>query len=73
MEVSDVKGIAFPGMGTGVGKVDRRLCAKQMRIAIESVRHGVEPFRYLRDACIYQYDNLTKVPVFDIEFDFDEE
>lgn len=29
--------VAFPGMGTGVGRVDNRVCAKQVRAAIEHV------------------------------------
>lgn len=29
--------VAFPGLGTGVGRVDYNTCAKQMRMAIESV------------------------------------
>lgn len=33
----DVKTIAFPGMGTGVGKVPPDMCARQMRAAIEHV------------------------------------
>lgn len=68
----DVKGIAFPGMGTGVGKVNERLCAFQMKTAIERVRNGVKPFKYLRDACIDQHVNITTVPLLEFEFDFDE-
>lgn len=68
---SKVKGIAFPGMGTGVGRVEPRLCAKQMKLAIENIREGVEPFKFLRDACIDQHENLTRIPAFDVEFEFD--
>jgi O-acetyl-ADP-ribose deacetylase (regulator of RNase III) len=32
--------IAFPGMGTGVGRVSAELCARQMRAAIEEVLLG---------------------------------
>ncbi len=33
-----VKTIAFPGLGTGVGRVKPRVCAQQMRAAILNVR-----------------------------------
>jgi len=39
-----VKTVAFPGMGTGVGKVPSGICARQMRAAIGSVLLGEEPF-----------------------------
>jgi O-acetyl-ADP-ribose deacetylase (regulator of RNase III) len=32
--------IAFPGMGTGVGRVPAAVCARQMRKAIEELRSG---------------------------------
>ncbi len=32
--------IAFPGLGTGVGRVSAEVCARQMRAAIEAVRVG---------------------------------
>jgi O-acetyl-ADP-ribose deacetylase (regulator of RNase III) len=56
-----IKSIAFPGMGTGIGGVDPRLCAKQMKIAIERVRNGHEFPKKLRDETVDQYLNLTKV------------
>lgn len=34
-----VKTVAFPGLGTGVGKVGFDTCARQMRAAIEDVLH----------------------------------
>ena len=33
--------VAFPGLGTGVGRVPAEVCARQMRAAIEAVRAGV--------------------------------
>jgi O-acetyl-ADP-ribose deacetylase (regulator of RNase III) len=40
-----VQSVAFPGLGTGVGKVDPDACARQMRAAIEEVllRRGQFP------------------------------
>ena len=35
-----VKRVAFPGMGTGVGRVPAEVCALQMRRAIEEHAHG---------------------------------
>jgi O-acetyl-ADP-ribose deacetylase (regulator of RNase III) len=32
-----IKSIAFPGLGTGVGRVPPEICAQQMRVAIEEV------------------------------------
>ncbi|WGM37461.1 macro domain-containing protein [Caulobacter sp. NIBR1757] len=32
-----IKSLAFPGMGTGVGRVPSQLCARQMRAAVETV------------------------------------
>lgn len=32
-----VQTVAFPGMGTGVGRVPPEVCARQMRAAIEDV------------------------------------
>jgi O-acetyl-ADP-ribose deacetylase (regulator of RNase III) len=32
-----VQSVAFTGLGTGVGRVDPRICAKQVRAAIEEV------------------------------------
>lgn len=43
--ISDhVQTIAFPGLGTGVGKVPEELCAHQVRAAIESVLHAPAAF-----------------------------
>lgn len=33
-----IKTIAFPGLGTGVGRVRPRVCAQQVRVAIQTVR-----------------------------------
>lgn len=35
-----IRTVAFPGMGTGVGQVPPRICAHQMRTAIEQVSLG---------------------------------
>jgi len=35
-----VKSVAFPGMGTGVGRVPARVCAKQMRAAVDEFDRG---------------------------------
>lgn len=39
-----VKSIAFPGLGTGVGCVPAEICAKQVRLAIQSVVFNLPPF-----------------------------
>jgi O-acetyl-ADP-ribose deacetylase (regulator of RNase III) len=38
-----VRTVAFPGLGTGVGRVPAEVCARQVRAAIEDVR-GQTPF-----------------------------
>ncbi|UCH84379.1 MAG: macro domain-containing protein [Candidatus Latescibacterota bacterium] len=38
-----VKSVAFPGLGTGVGRVGTEVCAKQVRAAIDDTRGGI-PF-----------------------------
>lgn len=44
-KVSDaVKTIAFPGLGTGVGRVGSATCARQVRAAIDEVLRDTEPF-----------------------------
>ncbi len=44
-KVSDFVGsIAFPGLGTGVGRVGPNTCARQVRAAIDAVLLGQEPF-----------------------------
>lgn len=35
-----IRSIAFPGMGTGVGKVPAEICARQMRKALQEHRDG---------------------------------
>lgn len=35
--------VAFPGMGTGVGRVSPAICARQMRVAIEDVLRWPHP------------------------------
>jgi O-acetyl-ADP-ribose deacetylase (regulator of RNase III) len=39
-----VQSIAFPGMGTGIGRVEPDTCARQVRTAIEEVVLGREQF-----------------------------
>lgn len=39
-----VRTVAFPGLGTGIGKVGPNICARQVRAAIESLAHGAEDF-----------------------------
>jgi len=41
---SAVSTVAFPGLGTGVGRVDPETCARQVRVAIEEVAHGHREF-----------------------------
>jgi len=43
MRNNDWNSVAFPGMGTGVGKVPFNICAKQMRQAFEDVFYGTPP------------------------------
>jgi O-acetyl-ADP-ribose deacetylase (regulator of RNase III) len=43
--ISDaVKSVAFPGLGTGVGRVPPVTCARQVRAAIEDVVLGTSSF-----------------------------
>ena len=39
-----VRTVAFPGLGTGVGRVPFAVCAHQMRAALEDVLGGVIPY-----------------------------
>ena len=39
-----IETIAFPGLGTGVGQVLPKVCARQMRAAIEETLRDAEPF-----------------------------
>jgi O-acetyl-ADP-ribose deacetylase (regulator of RNase III) len=39
-----IETVAFPGLGTGVGRVSFETCAKQMRVAIEDVILGQNAF-----------------------------
>lgn len=39
-----VKSVAFPGLGTGVGRVSVETCAKQVRAAIDEIVLGKNPF-----------------------------
>jgi O-acetyl-ADP-ribose deacetylase (regulator of RNase III) len=39
-----VETVAFPGLGTGVGRVGPATCARQVRAAIEEVAHGRSTF-----------------------------
>jgi O-acetyl-ADP-ribose deacetylase (regulator of RNase III) len=39
-----VTSVAFPGLGTGIGRVDVNVCAKQVRAAIEEVVLGKHAF-----------------------------
>jgi len=38
-----VRTLAFPGMGTGVGRVPAETCARQMKAAFNQVMHGPAP------------------------------
>jgi O-acetyl-ADP-ribose deacetylase (regulator of RNase III) len=69
VDKNKIKSIAFPGMGTGIGGVDPRLCAKQMHLAIERVRNGYAFPKKLREATVDQYLNLTKVSEYSPEAD----
>jgi hypothetical protein len=39
-----VQRVAFPGLGTGVGRVHPRLCARQVRAAIEDILLAPKPY-----------------------------
>src|SRR6476469_5705547 len=41
---SVVSTVAFPGLGTGVGRVNPAVCARQVRVAIEAAELGNWPF-----------------------------
>ncbi len=41
---SQIRAVAFPGLGTGVGRVSPATCAHQMRTAISEVLHSPPPF-----------------------------
>ena len=44
-KISDaVRSVAFPGLGTGVGRVDFDTCARQVRAAIEDIVLGKDEF-----------------------------
>lgn len=37
-----LESVAFPGLGTGVGKIPPNICARQMRAAIQEIVLGIE-------------------------------
>lgn len=39
-----IDSVAFPGLGTGVGRIGPNTCARQVRAAIDAVLLGQEPF-----------------------------
>ena len=43
-EEDSIKTVAFPGLGTGVGRVPPEVCARQVRAAIDEVIFGINPF-----------------------------
>lgn len=45
-----LESVAFPGLGTGVGQVPAKVCARQMRAAIQSLRFGDPEFRRWKSA-----------------------
>lgn len=53
-----IRSIAFPGLGTGVGDVDPRLCAKQVAEAIEEVIEGNYIFPYSWDDALHRHKEL---------------
>lgn len=42
-----VDSVAFPGLGTGIGRIGPNTCARQVRAAIEEVILGNNEFHYL--------------------------
>lgn len=55
-----VASVAFPGMGTGVGRVPAVLCAKQVRAAIEDVVLGRGRFPESCAQAVKRHDKLTQ-------------
>ena len=64
-----VKTLAFPGLGTGVGRVPPRICAQQVRAAIEEVVLGEHTFpRTWADAQV-RHQGLYGGAVRDLQID----
>ena len=55
-----VKKIAFPGLGTGVGRISPTICAKQVRAAIEDVMLGKSIYPTSTSQAVKRHDKLTQ-------------
>lgn len=68
--VSDaVKSVAFPGLGTGVGRVSPRTCARQLRAAIDDVVLGTSSFPSSWADAQQRHQKLYTDRLRDLQFD----
>lgn len=66
---SRVQTVAFPGLGTGVGRVSPNICAHQMRSAIDEVILGKVPFPMTWMDAQERHQRLCRERVTDIQFE----
>lgn len=67
--VSDaVKSVAFPGLGTGVGRVAPEICARQVRTAIDHVVLGKSSSPMSWSEAQIQHQKLYTDRVRDLQF-----
>lgn len=64
-----VKSVAFPGLGTGVGRVAPEICARQVRAAIEDVVLGKLPFPNSWSEAQERHQKLYRDRVRDLQFE----
>lgn len=64
-----VKSVAFPGLGTGVGRVSPSICARQVRAAIEDVILGNLPFPNSWSEAQERHQKLYRDRVSDLQFE----
>lgn len=68
--ISDaVQTVAFPGLGTGVGRMPPDLCARQVRAAIESVILGESPFPMSWQDAQVRHQLLYREYITDLQFE----
>jgi O-acetyl-ADP-ribose deacetylase (regulator of RNase III) len=67
--ISDaVKSVAFPGLGTGVGRVPPAVCARQLRVAIDEIILGKNEFPVTWADAQMRHQKLYTDRVRDLQF-----
>ncbi|HEY1012721.1 MAG TPA: macro domain-containing protein [Herpetosiphonaceae bacterium] len=64
-----IETIAFPGLGTGVGRVSPEICARQMRAAIEGVLVAAPPYPRTWDDAQARHQGLYRDQIRDLQYE----